>query len=356
MDTKIRLQKLTISAALTIAEALEVMDRAGYGFLLVCDGESRLEGILTDGDIRAAALRGEPFSQQCRAIACNSLVTALAPVNASQALHLMDHSRDHPINQLPVVDEAGRVVDLVLRSDLVEQERMPVSAVIMAGGAGVRLRPLTNSLPKVMLPVGDRPLLEIIVEQMRAAGIHDICVTTHYRGEKISDYFGSGQNFGVQIRYVNEDVPMGTAGGLSLLPAQSEPLLVINGDILTRVDYRAMLAYHRRHVAAMTVGVRTYNLKVPYGVLDCDGQDVCGLREKPVVSFFVNAGVYLLNPEVHRMIPAGVRFDMTDLINALLQQSRRVVSFPIVEYWQDIGQMCDYEQVQRDVLDGRVKP
>ncbi len=356
MDTKDRLQKLIISAALTIAEALEVMDRAGYGFLLVCDGDGRLEGILTDGDIRAAALRGEPFSQACRGIACDSLVTALAPVTASQALHLMDHSRGHGINQLPVVDATGRVVDLVLRSDLVEQERMPVSAVIMAGGAGVRLRPLTNSLPKVMLPVGDRPLLEIIIEQMRAAGIRDICVTTHYHGEKISDYFGSGENFGVQIRYVNEDAPMGTAGGLSLLPAQGEPLLVINGDILTRVDYRAMLAYHRRHVAAMTVGVRTYNLKVPYGVLDCDGLDVCGLREKPVVSFFVNAGVYLLNPEVHRMIPAGVRFDMTDLINALLQQSRRVVSFPIVEYWQDIGQMCDYEQVQRDVLDGRVKP
>lgn len=356
MDKKARLQQLTISQALTIAEALEVMNRAGAGFLLLCDGAGRLEAILTDGDIRAAALRGEPFDLECGKIASASVITAQHAVTPEQALHLMDHSREHGIQQLPVVDDAGRVVDLVLRSDVAPQESLPVMAVIMAGGAGMRLRPLTDGLPKVMLPVCGRPLLEIIIEQMRTARIQEICITTHYCSEKITAHFQDGQKFGVHLHYLDEDRPLGTAGGLSLLPAPGEPLLVINGDILTRVDYRAMLSYHHRNAAALTVGVRAYSLKVPYGVIDCDGQNVRGLREKPVVSFFVNAGVYLLNPEAHRMIPAGKRFDMTDLIDALLQQGKRVISFPIVGYWQDIGQMCDYEQVQRDVLNGRVKP
>lgn len=356
VDIEARLQKLIIPADLTLANAMEAMDRAGFGILLVCGVERRLEGVLTDGDIRKAILRGDGLNQPCGAIASRSPITARHPVTPAEALHLMDHSRDYFVNQIPVVDEEGRVIDLILRSDLIKVDQIPMSAVVMAGGEGMRLRPLTDSLPKPMLPVGDRPLLEIIIQQLRAAGIQNVNVTTHYKSEKIADYFGDGQKYGVDIRYINEETPLGTAGGLSLIETPKEPLLVINGDILTRVDFRAMLSFHRQHAAALTIGVRSFNFQVPYGVIECDGPDVRGVREKPVYSFFVNAGVYLLEPDAHQLIPAGQHFDMTDLMDVLLKSGRRVVSFPIVEYWQDIGQHTDYEQVQRDVQDGRVHP
>ncbi|HEY9087656.1 MAG TPA: nucleotidyltransferase family protein [Anaerolineaceae bacterium] len=355
-DIEARLQKLIIPASLSIAAAMEAMDRAGFGILLICGAERRLEGVLTDGDIRKAILRGDALDQPCGDIASRSPIIATDPVSPAEALDLMDNSRSYFVNQLPVLNAGGQVVDLVLRSDLIKVDHIPMSAVVMAGGEGTRLRPLTDSLPKPMLPVGDRPLLEIIIQRLRAAGIQNVNVTTHYKSEKIADYFGDGQKYGVDIRYINEETPLGTAGGLSLIETPKEPLLVINGDILTRVDFRAMLSFHRQHDAALTIGVRAYNFQVPYGVIECDGPDVRGVREKPVYSFFVNAGVYLLEPEAHQMIPAGQHFDMTDLMAVLLAQGKRVVSFPIVEYWQDIGQHTDYEQVQRDVQDGRVNP
>ena len=200
-----------------------------------------------------------------------------------------------------------------------------------------------------MLPVGDRPLMQRIVEQLRQAGIRRVNISTHYLPEKIIEHFGDGRDFGVTLNYVTEDRPLGTAGALSLMEMPNEPLLVINGDILTRVDFRAMLAYHREHEADLTVGVRQYDLRVPYGVVECEGPRVRQLREKPQISFLVNAGIYLLEPSVHCYIPNGQCFDMTDLIEKLLAEGQMVVSFPIVEYWLDVGQHEDYEKAQEDI-------
>src|ERR1044072_3325114 len=178
-------------------------------------------------------------------------------------------------------------------------------AVIMAGGYGTRLLPLTDQIPKPMLPVGDRPLLEIIVDQLKEAGIRQVNVATHYKSEAISDHFKNGEDFGVDIRYVKEDQPLGTAGALSLLEESDEPLLVINGDILTRVDFHAMLNFHREHAADLTVAVRQYEFRVPYGVIDTDGVAVTGISEKPMVRQFINAGIYLLNPRTQRRTQNG---------------------------------------------------
>jgi len=353
-DVESRLQNVIISPALPIHEAISIMDRAGLGILLLCREDRQLTGILTDGDIRRAILRGDSLKKPCEAIATRDPICASGAVDTVDALYLMDHSRDYFVNQLPVVDEAGRVTNLILRRDLVKLELLPLSAVIMAGGAGSRLRPLTEDTPKPMLPVGNRPLMEIIIDQLRTSGIRRVNITTHYRAEKISEYFGDGHEHGVELNYVNEDTPLGTAGGLRLLGELSEPLLVINGDVLTRVDFRAMLSFHRRHDAALTVGVRSVTVQVPYGVVQCEGSFVRAVSEKPDVDYLVNAGVYLLEPDVYAYIPAGERFDMTDLINRLLAEGRAVVSYPIMEYWRDIGQVKDYEQVQRDVKDGRL--
>lgn len=223
----------------------------------------------------------------------------------------------------------------------------------MAGGYGTRLRPLTDDLPKPMLPVGTKPLLELIVEQLRVAGIRQVNVATHYRGEVITDHFKDGQDFGVEIRYVKEDQPLGTAGALSLLEESDEPLLVMNGDILTRVDFRAMLNFHREHNAELTVGVRQYEFRVPYGVVNTNGVDVTGISEKPVVRQFINAGIYLLNPLVRRVIPNGRPYDIPELIENLLKEKRCVVCFPIREYWLDIGKSDQYDQAKADMASGR---
>jgi NDP-sugar pyrophosphorylase family protein len=234
-----------------------------------------------------------------------------------------------------------------------EYELPLMRAVIMAGGYGTRLMPLTNQLPKPMLPVGDRPLLEIIVDQLREAGIRQVNVATHYKSEAISDHFKNGEDFGVDIRYVREDQPLGTAGALSLLEESDDPLLVINGDILTRVDFRALLDFHREHQAELTIGVREYEFRVPYGVIDTDGVNVKGISEKPVVRQFINAGIYLLNPAVRKMIPNGQPYDIPELIQLLIDNGRCVVCFPIREYWLDIGKSDDYNQAKMDMASGR---
>lgn len=354
MDYQVRLERAIISPELSVAEAVPLLDRAGMGILLLCDSEHRLLGVLTDGDIRRAILRGISFDQPCAAIANKDPLVVPEGASTVEVLHLMDHGRPFVVNHLPVVNASGTVVGLLLRSDLVAEERLPLSAVIMAGGFGTRLRPLTDDTPKPMLPVGDRPVMQVIIEQLRQAGVHHVNVTTHYLPDKITEYFGDGRAFGIELNYVAEDRPLGTAGALGLINAPDEPLLVINGDILTRVDFRAMLEYHRQSGADLTVGVRQYVFQVPYGVIECEGPLVQRIREKPEHHFLVNAGIYLLEPSVHQMIPPGQRFDMTDLIQRLIEHNRPVVSFPIVEYWLDIGQYADYEQAQRDVESGRL--
>lgn len=354
VDTKSRLQKVIISPQLSISEAIPILDRAGMGILLLCEDDRKLVGVLTDGDIRRAILGGVSFEEPCITIASRNPVVAPPWVSPSEALHIMEHGREHGVNHLPMVNVEGQVVDLLLRSDLITEEQIALSAVIMAGGFGTRLRPLTEELPKPMLPVGGRPLMELIIEQLRQAGIRRVNISTHYRSEEIIEYFGDGQAFGVELNYVTEDHPLGTAGALGFMEAPKEPLLVINGDILTRVDFRAMLDFHREQRAHMTVAVRQYEFRVPYGVVETDGLTIIGILEKPVVRHFINAGIYLLNPEVCRFIPKGQPYDMPDLISRLVADGRRVVSFPVREYWLDIGQVKDYEKALADIENGEV--
>ncbi|MFO0733450.1 MAG: sugar phosphate nucleotidyltransferase [Nitrospiraceae bacterium] len=197
-----------------------------------------------------------------------------------------------------------------------------------------------------MLPVGDKPLLEIIISHLRDSGIKRVNVSTHHQREKIESHFGDGREFGVDLSYVTEDRPLGTAGCLGLIEAPTETTLVINGDILTQVNFQAMLQFHRAQQADLTVAVRQYDVQVPFGVIESDGVMVRGVTEKPVFNFFVNAGIYLLEPSVYRLLAPGERTDMTDLIQQLLREGRRVASFPIREGWLDIGQPADYEQAQ----------
>jgi dTDP-glucose pyrophosphorylase len=331
----------------SLREAVAAISLNRTGIVVLVDEDRKLLGTLTDGDVRRALLAGmdltTPLSKLVR-----DRVPIWSSLDADYAtLVALLHTKE--IRQIPLLDANGRVADLVTLEDLLPGEVVPLQAVIMAGGFGQRLHPLTENMPKPMLPVGDKPIMELIIGQLREFGIRKVNVTTHYEPEKIRDYFGDGQAFGVDLNYVPEESPLGTAGALSLMDEKTEPLLVINGDILTQVDFRSMLSFHREQRAVITVGVRQYDLQVPYGVVESDGVVVTGLREKPVLNFFVNAGIYLLEPAVHQFIPSGQRFDMTDLIKILLKEGHLVASFPIVEYWLDIGQHADYAKAQEDV-------
>lgn len=356
MDQK--LDDVFISEKNVLREVITALNRNWRGIVLVVDEARRLMGTITDGDIRRAILSGKGLETPVAELLAQKSdspypkpITARIGTDANELLRLM---REYVVQQLPILDETDRVVGLVTMSDLLPDDALPVRAVIMAGGFGTRLSPLTDEVPKPMLPVGDRPLMEYTVEQLRKAGIHSLNITTHYLTEKISAYFRDGRDFGVDIHYIEEETPLGTAGALGLMEASNEPMLVINGDILTRVDFRAMLDFHRKHLADLTVGVRQYEMEVPYGVVDCDGPNVVRLSEKPRHRFLVNAGVYLLDPGVQKFIPRRTFFNMTDLIDRLLEEGRKVVSFPILEYWLDIGQPLDYRKAQEDAQNGMV--
>jgi len=339
----------------TVRTAIEVIQRGALGIALVVDDRGRLLATVTDGDIRRAILNDADLNQDLDQLLAGRPVPYRTPTVASIGTPDTDLLRllqEKHLRHLPLLDPAGCVVDLALLSDLVTDRPPRLSAVVMAGGFGQRLRPLTEDVPKPMLLVGDRPLLEHIIAQLSESGIHKVNITTHYRPEKITEHFGDGSTFGVELNYVNEEQPLGTAGALGLMAESEEPLLVINGDVLTRIDFRALMTYHHEHQADLTVAVRKYEIKVPYGVIECEGAIVSNLREKPLMSFFVNAGVYLLQPGVRRFITNGERLDMTDLIQRLLDAGRKVASFPVLEYWLDIGQLTDYEQAQEDAKKG----
>jgi NDP-sugar pyrophosphorylase family protein len=322
----------------------------------VVDDDKRLLGVITDGDIRRTMLANMELTLSSAALLQGKRNHPISATIHASHKDLVALVRKTKVSHIPILDDAGCVVDLVGLDDLLltNGDPLPVQAVVMAGGYGTRLQPLTTSLPKPMLPVGERPLMERIIRQFSQMGIRQVNITTHYLGEKITEYFGDGTRFGVEMKYVPEEELLGTAGGLGLMPTPDTPMLVINGDILTDVDFRAMFAFHKEHNADLTVAVRQHDMQVPYGVINSDGPYVREVIEKPMQKFFINAGIYLVEPLAHRLIPKGQRFDMTDLIQRLLEQQRVVVSFPIWEYWRDIGQHSDYEQAQDDVKNGKL--
>jgi dTDP-glucose pyrophosphorylase/CBS domain-containing protein len=354
---KAELDGYLVAPQCSIRDAMVSIDRNAGGIVFVVDEEQHLLGTVSDGDVRRAILRGITLDQPLQELLGSEPRPNRMPVVASQGtaeLDLLKMMNERSVRQIPILAADGRVVDVSFLDDLVKNYELPLRAIVMAGGYGVRLRPLTDETPKPMLPVGGRPLLQHTIEQLKKSGIQRVDLSTHYKADVIANHFGDGHDFGLQIEYIHEDSPLGTAGALRGVNGCEGPLLVINGDILTQVNFRALLDYHREHEALLTVGVRQYQVQVPYGVVECEGSMITGISEKPKISFFVNAGIYLLDPRARNYIPSGQRFDMTDLIQPLVEDRCSVVSFPIVEYWLDIGSPLDYEQAQLDATAGRI--
>jgi len=225
-----------------------------------------------------------------------------------------------------------------------------MKAVILAGGMGQRMRPLTYAIPKPLLPVGKRPVLEILIGQLRAGGFDEIFLPIHYQSEMIQSYFRDGERFGVRLQYAVEREPLGTAGPiLSFRDRLTEPFLVVNGDLVTRLDFRRLYETHLAGSHDMTIAVRAWKTHVPFGVLEIDGDSVQAVCEKPVLTHYISAGIYACNPSVMDVIPGGRRFEMPEMISALLNAGRRVASYPFDDYWIDLAKIDDFERAVKEI-------
>lgn len=333
----------------TVRDALARIGTSRCHIALVADDSGRLLGTVTDGDIRRALLGTVSLDAPVREVMTRTPITVPPGSDNVACIALM---KSRSILQLPVID-GGRIVGLILLEDLVAPAASlrPNWVMLMAGGRGERLRPLTEQLPKPMLPIGGRPLLEIIIEEAARFGLKRFYLSVNYRAEAIIDHFGDGSRFGVEIRYLREDQQMGTAGALSLLRERpADPLLVMNGDLLTKLDFARLLDYHKARGADITVCVRAFDVELPFGVLTVDGESIRSIVEKPVEKFLVNAGIYVLQPSLIDRVPQGRRFDMPDLIREVLADGHAVRGFPIHEYWIDIGRADDLARASNEFV------
>lgn len=331
-----------ITPAATIRETIGTIDSSGMQIALVTDGGMRLLGTITDGDIRRGILRGVTLDDEAQKIMNFRPVVARADDSRSAILAIM---KSRSIRHVPIVDNDGVLLGVEVLDEMLKSVVRSNPVVLMAGGLGSRLRPLTNDCPKSLLKVGSKPILETIIENFLEHGFQKIFISVNYLAEKIEGYFGDGSRWGAEISYLREPERLGTAGSLSLLPKGiSESLLVMNGDLLTRVNFGHLLDFHTEYRAKATMCVRDYEYRIPFGVVTADEHRLVGIEEKPLQRFFVSAGIYVLEPDVLGMIPPMGFLDMPCLFRKLVQRKMEAVLFPVREYWMDIGRVDDFER------------
>lgn len=340
-------QKILILPTATMAETIEVIDKGAMQLALVVDEHRQLLGVVTDGDIRRALIRHVPMDSAIVDVMHKSPVVAKRGTSKSQLLNMMNRKM---LSAIPLV-ENNIVVGLETLQKIVERSHYDNPVFLMAGGFGTRLKPLTDNCPKPLLKLGGKPILETILENFIAAGFHRFYISTHYMPEMIEAYFGDGDKWGVTIEYVYEDSPLGTGGALGLLPDDLPdlPLIMMNGDLLTKVDFAHLLDYHLQQTSIATMCVTEYEYQVPYGVIESSGNKITHMVEKPLQRHFVNAGIYVVNPELIKRVAKNQAIDMPTLLEQQIADDEDVTIFPIHEYWLDIGKMPDFDRAKVDI-------
>ncbi|MCM0756012.1 nucleotidyltransferase family protein [Desulfovibrio aminophilus] len=339
-------RKALVSADGTVRDAVQALNDGSVRVALAVDEDERLRGVVTDGDIRRGLLAGKGLESPLSDVLVTTFCAARPGDDDASILATM---RGKDILQMPVLDAAGRVIGLKVLGELSAPRPRDNWVVLMAGGLGTRLRPLTEECPKPLLPVGGQPLLETIMQQFIQHGFHNFFISVNYRADMVEECFGDGSRLGVRVEYLREREPLGTAGALGLLPRKPDrPVFVMNGDLLTRVDFPGMLDFHLAQGARATMAVRGFDIQVPYGVVDVRENRIVGLEEKPVQKFFVNAGIYVLDPGTVAEIAPDAYLDMPSLFSRLMEQGRPTAAFPIHEYWMDIGRRQDFDQANCD--------
>lgn len=339
-------EQVLVGPRATIREALLKIDSAGTQIALVVDLQRRLLGTLSDGDIRRGLLKGLSLSEPVEKCMYQTPTTVRAGESREMLISLM---RREGLHQVPIVDADNTVVGLEIVDDFLVLQARQNWVVLMAGGLGTRLKELTQAIPKPMLKVGDRPLLETIMRSYIDQGFRRFYLAVNYKADVIEDYFKDGAALGVEIRYLRESKRLGTAGALSLLPElPTEPLFVANGDLLMKVGYQDMLEGHVEARATATMAVREYEFQIPYGVVREEDGSIYRIEEKPIHRSLVNAGTYVLSPEAVEVVPKNSLFDMPMLFEELILRGRRTYCHKVRGYWLDIGHMSDYQKANDD--------
>lgn len=336
---------LIVTGEATVLDALAIIDRRDEKVALVAAGDRYLLGVVTDGDIRRHLLRGGGLNAPVREVMNPEPVVAKSSWDHHSALLLM---RARGLRQIPVSDDQGRIVGIYVGPERLTTPRIDTPVMVMAGGRGVRLRPFTNTVPKPMLEIGGKPMLEIIVERLVLQGFHRFYMSLHYLPEVIMSHFGDGESWGCSIEYLVEEAPLGTGGALGLLPGEIEgDVLVTNGDVITNLDYSEMLTFHRQHLADLTLCTRLHEIEVPFGVITQSDRRVKQIVEKPVHRTLVNTGVYVVGEAARRRVEPDRWLQMTDLISALIDDARPVGSFTTDADWMDVGRPDDLQRVRQ---------
>ena len=331
----------------TMRDAIELLDYEETKIVMVSDNFGKLVGTITDGDIRRALIKRQDMDTKLSEIMFKE--PTVAHENDSESF-IMSIMKNLSLRQIPIVDDHRHIIGLKIGKDFLRSQTKDNPVFLMAGGVGTRLQPLTKDIPKPLLNVGGKPILEIILNQFIESGFHIFYISTHYKAEMLSKYFGDGSNWGVSINYIYEERPLGTAGALGLLQHDllNLPVIVMNGDLLTKVNIDHLLSFHNEQGGVATMAVREYDFQVPYGVVEVEDQQIKSIVEKPTQSFFVNAGVYVLSKSIIKKIDKGEYLDMTNLLAQEISNLEQINMFPIHEYWLDIGQHEQFEQAQLD--------
>ncbi len=330
----------------TIREALKIIDSGAMKIAIVVDNKDVLLGTLSDGDIRRGLLNNLNLDDMIETIIFKTPTVCKIEDTKERILEL---ALEKKIYQIPIVDNNGKLIGIEEVDELLKPIQKNNKVVLMVGGLGTRLRPLTEKTPKPMLKVGDKPILETIILNFKKYGFTNIILSVSYKSEIIEKYFGNGLKFGVHIEYVHEEKRMGTAGALSLIREKlNEPFFVMNGDLLTNLNFEHMMEYHISNNSIATMGVREYDFQVPYGVVNVDGINIKSIEEKPVHNFYVSGGVYVLDSKVLNFIPENEFFDMPTLFEKVIDRNLKSISFPIREYWLDIGRMEEFKKANNE--------
>ena len=319
----------------TIQQAINSLENSSMQIVLAVSEGNRLIGTLTDGDIRRAFLKGLRLESFIDDVIHRNPLVVLPDFGRELILKLMQINK---INQLPIVDQGGEVVGLHVWNDIIAPLELENMLLIMAGGKGTRLRPHTENCPKPMLDVAGKPMLEHIIERAIASGFKSFVISLHYLGHKIEEHFGDGSKYGVRIDYLREKSLIGTAGCLSLLPKIPElPFIVTNGDVLTDINYREFLNYHNLHDANATMAIRQHEIHNQFGVVRTNGINIEGFEEKPIYRSNINAGIYVINPDVLKHLQYNKHCDMPTLFSRIKNGAGRTIVYPMHETWLDVG-------------------
>lgn len=345
MTKQLNLKNYCAGGNSNLRQIAELLNQSKVKTIFITSTNNRLIGSVTDGDLRRAIINGISLDHSISKVMNTEPKSVLR--GQDEIRTASDLMKKFNLSIIPVVNKNDSVVDIINMTEHYYRKRLNYPVIIMAGGFGSRLMPLTKDTPKPMLNVGGKPILERIIDEFIDQGFHDFYISVHYLSEKIKDYFKDGQGKSIKITYIEENEPMGTGGCLSLLPKplSALPYIIVNGDILSTIDFQSLINFHEENTSLATMVIRHLNVKVPFGVIESQGSKLKSIKEKPSLDVMINAGIYVINKEVLKTVNEKY-IDMTDIFSSLLDKRKSVHCYPLVESWTDIGHPDDLNSAQ----------